>query len=155
MTIYLLFYLILIVGPFSILLHESGHAAAARVVKADRITVSIGYGKLLSSAVFERFQLNVHMAYFLGGFARSERGIPYKSSEMIWIAVSGPIANGLFTCLLYFIYVIYPNAYIQLLCLFNLWLTVINIIPFRIKEKQTDGYTILEELKKCLLKYKN
>lgn len=148
MTIYLLFYLILIVGPLSILLHESGHAIAARVVKADCITVSLGYGKILSSTVIERFQLNIHMVFFLGGLARSERKIPYKSSEIIWITISGPIANGLFTCLLYFIYVIYPNEYVYLLCLFNLYLTVVNIIPFRIKGKQTDGYTILKVLKR-------
>ena len=145
MDIYLLIYLIFIAGPFSVLLHESGHAIASRVLSAKHITVSLGYGKKISTIVFERFQLNIHIVYFLGGLASSEREKPYKSSEIIWITISGPIANGLFTCVFYFIYVMYLNEYVFLLCLFNLWLTVINIIPFRINGKQTDGYTILNE----------
>ncbi|PAV29543.1 hypothetical protein CIL05_11815 [Virgibacillus profundi] len=145
MDIYLLVFLITIAAPFSIFLHELGHAIAARTVNADQITLSIGLGNKISTIFLGKIQITINAIFFLGGLAKSERNIPYKSSEIVWISISGPITNAVFAFLVYLAYFIYPNNFLHLLFLFNLWLAFANIIPFKIKEKKTDGYTIFKE----------
>lgn len=148
MDIYLLLYLVFIVAPLSSLLHEMGHAAAARIVGADQITLSIGLGKRINTVIFDKVQITFHAIFFLGGLAKSERIIPYKSWEMVWITMIGPITNAFFAFLFYILYVMYPNDYLHLLFLFNLWLAFVNSIPFKIKERHSDGYLILQTITK-------
>ncbi|GAB3052560.1 site-2 protease family protein [Virgibacillus ainsalahensis] len=146
MDIYLLLYLIFIVAPCSTTIHELGHAFAARSVNADRITLSVGMGKRIWKVFLGRVQIIFHLAFFVGGLAKSERKIPYQSVEIIWFTIWGPITSGIFALLAYILFTMYPNGYLQLLYLFNLWLAVVNIIPFKMKEKQTDGYIILKTI---------
>ncbi|UJL44757.1 site-2 protease family protein [Virgibacillus sp. NKC19-16] len=148
MDIYLLLYLVFIVAPLSSLLHEAGHAAAARTVGADQITLSIGLGKRINTVIFAKVQIIFHAIFFLGGLAKSERAVPYKSWEIVWITIVGPITNALFALLFYILYVMYPNDYLQLLFLFNIWLAFVNSIPFKIKERRSDGYLILQTISK-------
>ncbi|MBY7143452.1 M50 family metallopeptidase [Virgibacillus sp. NKC19-3] len=146
MDIYVLLYLVFIVAPLSSLLHEAGHAAAARTVGADQITLSIGLGKRINTVIFANVHITFHAIFFLGGLAKSERVIPYKSWEIIWITIVGPCTNAFFAFLFYILYGMYPNDYLQLLFLFNMWLAFVNIIPFKIKEKCSDGYLILQTI---------
>lgn len=148
MDIYLLLYLVFIVAPLSSLLHEAGHAAAARTVGADQITLSIGLGKRINTVIFDNVQITFHAIFFLGGLAKSERVIPYKSCEIAWITMGGPITNAFFALLFYILYAMYPNEYLELLFLFNIWLAFINSIPFKIKERRSDGYLILQTILK-------
>ncbi|WP_373892688.1 site-2 protease family protein [Virgibacillus natechei] len=146
MDIYVLLYLVFIVAPLSSLLHETGHAAAARTVGADQITLSIGLGKRIKTIIFDNVQITFHAIFFLGGLAKSERLIPYKPWEIIWITLVGPLTNAFFALLFYILYGIYPNEYLQLLFLFNVWIAFINSIPFKIKERRSDGYLILQTI---------
>ncbi|MBP1969654.1 Zn-dependent protease [Virgibacillus natechei] len=146
MDIYLLLYLIFIVAPLSTLLHEMGHAIAARVVNADNITFSIGLGKRINTFTFKEINFNIHAIFFLGGLAHNQRIVPYKKKEIIWISILGPVASGLFACLFYILYTIFPTNYWHLLFLFNIWLAFINSIPFNIKGKTSDGYLILKTI---------
>lgn len=144
MDIYLLLYLILIVAPLSIVLHEMGHAFAARIVNADLITVTIGKGKRFKRIGLKRTQIIVYSNFLLGGVAESIRNKPYNSFEVIWITIFGPILSGIIAFLFYILNEMYPNNYLQLFFWFNIWLAVVNIIPFKIKGKQTDGYMIIK-----------
>lgn len=144
MDIYLLLFLLLIAAPISILLHEVGHACAARIINADLIIITIGRGKKLKTVCFKKLQIIIYNIYFLGGVAESKRNNPYQSLEIIWIAFSGPIFSGIVAFLFYMLNVLYPNNYLQLLFWFNVWLAVVNMIPFKINEKQTDGYMIIK-----------
>ncbi|MEC5422348.1 site-2 protease family protein [Virgibacillus sp. C22-A2] len=144
MDIYLLLYLLFIVAPLSTFLHEIGHAFAARTVKADHISLSVGSGNLIKTIYLEKLKINIHIIYFLGGLAKSQRKIPYKNLEIAWVTIAGPIINGIAAFLVFYLYTMFPNNYLQLLFLFNCWIAIINILPFKIKGKQTDGYTILQ-----------
>lgn len=144
MDIYLILYLIFAVAPISMMLHEFGHAFAARIVQADDITISIGKGKQLKIIGFKRTRLIIHTIYFLGGFAESTRNQPYKPREIVWITIFGPITNGIIAFLFYMLNELYPNNYLQLFFWFNVWLAVVNMIPLKLKEKQTDGYLIMK-----------
>ncbi|WP_077358065.1 M50 family metallopeptidase [Virgibacillus halodenitrificans] len=146
MSIPLLFYLILIVAPISIAMHELGHALMAIVLKAHKVEVSIGAGKKLGGISRKGFQLSIYSLYFLGGVVEHEKKHPYKLREIIWISLSGPIMNAILAFIVYLLYDWIPNNYTSLFLLFNIWLAVVNLIPFKIKEKQTDGYTIFKEI---------
>jgi len=142
----LLLFLVLVVAPIGTLIHEGGHAIGALLVRADHINLSIGLGKKIGTISFRNFQITVHMLFFLGGFVQSYRNASYRIIEVVCITLFGPINNGLFAILFYLLDGIYYNQYIHLLFLFNLWLALMNIIPYKIKGKQSDGYTILRIL---------
>ncbi|MFD1039233.1 M50 family metallopeptidase [Virgibacillus byunsanensis] len=148
MDILLLLYLILIVAPIGSIVHELGHALGARILSANHVILSIGTGKKLFHYSCKYLDVAIHPIYFIGGHSYSERGNPYKNHELIWISICGPISNGLFSLLFFYVYNLFPNSYIQLLILFNLWLALVNMIPFQFNGKQSDGYTVFKRILK-------
>lgn len=147
MTIYILVYLIFIVAPIGTIVHEIGHAAGAKSCKANKVKLSVGSGKVVHCFSYKNARIMIHRLFFLGGMAYSERDVPYNPLERVWIAVCGPISNFLAVGVLYLFTTLYPNHYLSLLLLFNLWVAIVNTIPFQIKGKQSDGYTIYKALK--------
>ncbi|SDQ53136.1 hypothetical protein SAMN05216232_1940 [Virgibacillus subterraneus] len=146
MNISLLLYLLFVVAPIGTVLHEAGHVIGAKSLKADRMRLTIGSGKIVSSFFISKVQVTIRVIFFLGGLASSERKRIYKPHELIWIALCGPLTNGLTAFLLYLLNTAYPSNYLLLLLLFNLWIGLINLVPFRFKDKQSDGYTIVKVL---------
>lgn len=146
MNISLLLYLLFVVAPIGTVLHEAGHVIGAKSLNADRMRLTIGSGAIVSTFFIRKVQITIRTIFFLGGLASSERKNMYKPYELIWIAFCGPLTNGLIAFLLYILYTAYPSNYLLLLLLFNLWIAVINLVPFRFKEKQSDGYTIVKVL---------
>lgn len=144
MTLYLLIFLIVIVGPVGTIAHELGHGITALLLRADDVSLHIGIGKRIKTFVFKRFTVHLHTIFFMGGLTKSERTPSYRTIEKIWIALGGPASNLILASL--FIILFYPtqNPYIQLFILFQAWLMFINIIPFNWKGKKSDGYTIVQ-----------
>ncbi len=139
-----LFLFLFIVAPLSITFHELGHAFGAYHVHSDRILFSIGTGKPIFSLHGGRFRVLVHTLFFIGGHTLHEREHTYTKRELCLISVTGPIFNIVFglICLLIDLEIFY------IAFLFNVWLASINIIPFKIGEKKSDGYVCLELFKK-------
>ncbi|MBP1949514.1 site-2 protease family protein [Virgibacillus litoralis] len=148
MNISLLLYLLFVVAPIGTVLHEAGHVLGAKSLKADHVRLTIGSGTIVNTFIIRKVQVRIRAIFFLGGSASSERKNMYKPSELIWIALCGPLTNGFIALLLYILYMIYPSSYLLLLLLFNLWIAIINLVPFRFKEKQSDGYAIVKVLTK-------
>lgn len=146
MTIYLLIFLIVIVVPIGTIAHELGHGLVAYFVKADAVTLHIGIGKHIKSYVFKRFTIYLYGIFFIGGLTKSQRKPSYNTKEKIWIALGGPAGNAILIIL--FLITFYPthNPYIRLFLLFQAWLMLINIIPFKWRGKKSDGYTIIQIL---------
>ncbi|RDW22004.1 M50 family metallopeptidase [Oceanobacillus chungangensis] len=142
MDISLLLVLILIIVPSSTLIHEIGHALAARMVQAESIVLSIGRGKHLLQFNFERLQLSIYAIFFMDGLTSSSRAKPYSKSELLWITALGPIFNGITALLLLIVLYLYPNDFIRLYFWYNIWLGIVNLIPFKYKDKHTDGYIL-------------
>ena len=148
MNIYLLLFLLFIVAPIGTLIHEGGHLIGAKLMKADYLHVTIGYGKKLFTFKCKNIQIIICCFFFIGGHVKNERYVPYRTIEMISIIVFGPLLNGVFAVFFYMLYDLFPNEYLFLLFLFNGWLALINLIPFKVKDKQSDGYMILKLLRK-------
>lgn len=148
MNIYLLLFLLFFVAPIGTIIHEGGHLLGAKLMKADHMLISIGCGRKLFTVKYSNIQIHIRRFFFIGGLAQNKRDVPYQTIEMIWIIGFGPFLNGVFASLFYLLYCLIPSEYIYLLFLFNLWLVLINVIPFKVKDKQSDGYMILNLLRK-------
>jgi len=144
MNIALLLFTLFIVAPIGTFIHESGHMLGAQFMKADCVQLSIGLGKRLGTICFKKIHITIHALFFLGGFVQSERKLPYKPLDIFWITICGPMNNGIFALLFFSLNGIYANQYIYILYLFNLWLAIINMIPYKVKNRHSDGYIILK-----------
>ncbi|MDC3413098.1 M50 family metallopeptidase [Aquibacillus sp. 3ASR75-11] len=145
MVVYLI-YLILIMAPLGLFAHELGHGLASLLLKASRVNLVLGSGKRLLTFKWNRLVITIHRVFFLGGYSNSERNDEFSRLEQIIICISGPLCNlivagGLSTLEI-------ENNMAGLFILFNIWLGVINLIPFKIGQKPSDGYKIFTLLKK-------
>lgn len=146
MDVYLLLFLFFIVAPIGTFIHETGHAFGAKMVKADQMLVTIGQGKRIATFNWSNICIHLHLLYFMGGSNASNCQIPYKVKDIIWITICGPLNNIVFALGFYLLYIIMPSPYMYILFLFNVWIAFINIIPFKIKQKQSDGYIIFKAI---------
>lgn len=151
MTLFLLLFLFFIVAPIGMIIHEFGHAIGAIITKADRVILTIGLGNCMLTFNIKHINVKVHALYFLGGYTKTERRLAYTKTDVFWTTLFGPLNNGLFSLAFYCLYVVFLNPYIKLLFLFNLWLAVVNLIPFKYKGKQSDGYILLNTIRKKIM----
>ncbi|TFJ93769.1 site-2 protease family protein [Lentibacillus salicampi] len=147
MDIYTFLFLIFVVAPAGTTVHELGHVLGAKSVEADQVFLSIGAGTTVYRTKWKHIHMTMRILFFIGGLTSSKRKVPYQRHEQIRIAALGPFSSFLAAVLCYALYTVYPNNYLMLLLLFNLWVAVVNIIPFRFKGKPSDGYTILSVIR--------
>lgn len=137
-------YIVFIIAPISMFIHEFGHAIGAKFVKADQVKINIGFGKRKTMMKIFSIHIFIFLCYFLGGYVISERNPSYTDLEKIIISLFGPIFNILLAIILYFTLKSFSNPFISVIYIFNFWLGFINLIPFKIFGKSSDGHTILK-----------
>src|SRR5690625_7926 len=133
------FYLVIFIcfiAPFSLLFHEVGHVVGARIMKATSIRLTIGIGKRLWNLQLENVQIIVHRFFLINSLTSTVRDEPFRRTEKIMITMMGPIFSGLLATVFYLLYLLLESNYMmQISFLFNIWLVIINIIPFKIGQK--------------------
>ena len=142
--------LVFLIAPMSIIIHEMGHLLGARIVKADHYKLSIGKGKKIFSFSCHSLQIIIRTLYFTGGEAKSRRKHAYKPFDISLITAGGPLLNLVFALMCYSFFKSYPSNLIGLFILFNLWLGVGNLIPFKVRGKPSDGYLIFKAILECV-----
>src|SRR5690625_964666 len=141
-----LFLLIFFIAPVSLLFHEIGHAIGAKWMKVATIRITIGIGKTMWEGSLLNIQITIKKVFVFNSFTAMIGERPLQNKEKVFISLMGPIFSGILAFLLYLIYIAVPMSTIYLFYLFNLWLVVINLFPFKIGQKQSDGYTIYKLL---------
>ena len=141
-----LFLLIFFIAPVSLLFHEIGHAIGAKWMKVTTIHLTIGIGKTMWEGSLLNIQITIKKVFVFNSFTAMIGERPLQNKEKVFISLMGPIFSGILAFLLYLIYIAVPMSTIYLFYLFNLWLVVINLFPFKIGQKQSDGYTIYKLL---------
>ncbi|QQZ09816.1 hypothetical protein [Heyndrickxia vini] len=142
----LLFLFLFIAAPITIFIHEFGHALGSLLMRADKIEMNIGSGRKIYSIHCYKWTINVYLLYILGAHTFSEREPYFSKLEQIVITAFGPLLNGVVWFIFQWWIPIHSQNIWQLFALFNLWLFLVNLIPFKIGGKQSDGYTILQKL---------
>lgn len=148
----LVIFLLFIAAPIGTLIHESGHAIGMKLMKAENIQMTIGFGWKLFRVVFGKDQLTVNILFFIGGFVKSYRKEPYNDLESICITLLGPLHNMLYAIIFFGLDYVYGSEYLKVLFLFNSWLAVVNILPFKIQDKLSDGLIVYRILKSNRIK---
>lgn len=129
--------------PISLFIHELGHAITSLLLRADYVLIRIGKGTRLFRTNIRRFSVAIYTNFFVHYMTEYERTVPFVKREQIVIALMGPIANSIFGVMSFFIYKeIYTFKVFFFCALFNWWLMISNLIPFKIGQKRSDGYTI-------------
>ncbi|MDY0396525.1 site-2 protease family protein [Virgibacillus halophilus] len=135
-------YLLFFIGPISIFIHESGHAAGAIIEKAYPITVHIGKGKRFFRLHIKRVNIIVYRWYFLGGATDFSRAVPCSIKKMILTSLAGPLCNLIVAAFFLMISLKTTDEQYLLWCLFNTWLGLSNIIPYKWRGNPSDGYLV-------------
>ncbi|MCG3418797.1 M50 family metallopeptidase [Oceanobacillus jordanicus] len=144
--IYLITFLLFVAAPISIFLHELGHALAGVIFKAELVYLTIGRGKRVIEYSSGKLHFIIHAGYFMGGYANSERVTPFNRFERFIISIFGPFVNIVVFLSIWELQSHFRSDYLQLFALFNLWLVIINLVPFKLKNQKSDGYNILETI---------
>lgn len=137
---------LLIAAPITVFIHELGHALGSYLMKADKIELNIGAGPKLFSIQNRKWTICIYIFYMLGAHTASERYPYFSKTEQIVISAFGPLLNGVIGLIVQQWNPVDHLGICQLFALFNFWLFFINLIPFRIGGKQSDGYTILQKI---------
>ncbi|MGM8211661.1 hypothetical protein ACLIBH_02590 [Virgibacillus sp. W0430] len=136
-------YLIFIVAPISLFIHEVGHVIGALLVKSESIKLVIGTGnKRTLIRCTNVVTISIHQWFFRGAYTESKRNIPLQPMETAIVVVLGPIVSLLFSSVFYYFNQIFMHPLLYLFVLFNLWIGIVNLIPFKIGNKQSDGFII-------------
>ena len=143
--------LFFLIAPFCTMFHETGHALAAKWRQADNVVITIGRGAPLWYKSWYGIQIIMRKWIFLSGYVASSKQNSYSTKEKCFIALSGPVFSLLLAAVFWWMNLLLPFRYLfYMLCLFNIWIGFINLIPFKIGQKESDGYTIYKQL--CNLK---
>jgi len=141
--IFHVFILIILLAPISLLIHELGHVYGATRMKATKVQLSIGIGSTLFQRDTNKFEIILRRFFLVHYATATVREEPFRRSEKLFITIMGPLFNAICAFSLFLIeYYVYTHLIIQLFMLFNIWLVVMNLIPFKIGQKHSDGYTI-------------
>ncbi|WP_377889416.1 site-2 protease family protein [Alkalihalobacillus sp. R86527] len=140
---YDLLMVILVISPLSLLLHEAGHTLAANVLTSSSVKLHLGVGPRLFTWKHARGELAINAFYFAGGMTISSQ--PDNAFGKVIIALSGPLFN--LSAALLALLLPLPLHIVALTIFFNLWLCITNLIPFKWKGKESDGWTILKVIR--------
>lgn len=143
-----LVFLTFIGAPTSLVFHELGHVTGARFIHASRVILMIGEGKTIWKGQFKFITIILRRLYFINSVTQTIPNQPLTKRNIVTISAMGPIFSLLLGVIVYLVYAIFiSHIIIYILFLFNIWLGVVNLIPFKIGQKQSDGYTILQAMK--------
>ncbi|KGP93306.1 hypothetical protein N780_12850 [Pontibacillus chungwhensis BH030062] len=144
---------VFIVAPFCLLLHELGHSLLARTAGADRVEVFLGIGPSVKFQINPSFRIHIASWYFLGAMASYDKREGFSPGDRMAISLGGPLFSLGGAVISWGIYLYAPYPIVSLMLVFNCWLFIINLIPFSVKGKQSDGYLVIKDAA-CLIKEK-
>lgn len=144
----LLLIFIIIIAPLSLLWHELGHVFGAKIVRASHVTLTIGVGKPILKRTYQNVTFIICKMFLFNSLTETKRPYLLSRRDKVVITFMGPMSSLMLGLLAYCLYVfIAPHLLLYGLFLFNMWIGLINLIPFKINERPSDGYTILQIIK--------
>ncbi|WP_139186863.1 hypothetical protein [Sediminibacillus halophilus] len=141
-----LIYLVLVAAPAGVLIHESGHVIGSWFCRAEHMNLSLGTGKRMKAVrIGRKLTIHFHLLLTAGGNASSVRTHPYSNMEKVVISMGGP-ACSLAAGWVLMQFVSEGNTWIRLFALYNIWIAMINFIPFKWRGKKSDGYFVFRAI---------
>ncbi|CAG9620800.1 site-2 protease family protein [Sutcliffiella rhizosphaerae] len=137
------FYLIV---PLVHLIHETGHVVMAKLyhVKGTKIRIGIG-PKVMESTLFDT-NFRIHIIPFLGGYSTNDSEKELSPKATVWISAGGPMFNFISIIFLFPFLTSFEFSYHYLFFLYSLWIGGVNLLPFKLFDKKSDGWQIAASL---------
>jgi hypothetical protein len=145
----ILLFLFLIV-PLVHFIHESGHVFMARIYGVKGTRIVIGAGPKLGDLTIWGAGIRLNMVPFLGAHSTNSDAGQLTYDKIAWISSGGPIFNILS---IMFVLPFWNSLYFSLTTLFiyfSLWIGLVNLIPFKIGHKKSDGWQIANSIIKLV-----
>jgi len=115
---------------------------------ASSVEITIGAGKKVWEGTIKNIRIAVRRVFFANSHANATREKPFKKREKIIISFCGPFFSGLSALIFFIGHYSNPSAILYIFGLFNIWLAIVNLLPLKIGQKESDGYTICKLLLK-------
>ncbi|MGO4887924.1 site-2 protease family protein [Anaerobacillus sp. MEB173] len=145
----LILYFITIV-PLTTFIHELGHLFTAQMMAVKKLRLTIGTGPVLKRWQIYDFHFTLRLFFFIGGYATTDSDKEIGRKRRAFIALGGPLLNGLvvFGLLLpgFGTGTASITYWFQWFALYNLWVCVVNLIPFQRGHRQSDGYIVYQSI---------
>lgn len=140
--------LIFLVAPLSLFIHELGHLFPGLYFRADHSVLHLGRGKVIGRWEKSGVHVYIHLFFFQGAYSVNERKPPFKDFEKAWISIGGPLLNALTAFVLFLWFKEQGGDLLRISFLFNTYLALVNLVPFSIKGKGSDGYQLWSIVKR-------
>ncbi|KMJ58889.1 hypothetical protein AB685_07370 [Bacillus sp. LL01] len=143
------FYLVV---PLVHLIHEAGHVSLAKLHKVNNTQIEIGIGPKLIQFSFRGTSVRINIIPFLGGHSTNDTQGELPHRKVAWISLGGPLFNLVSVLLVIPFWTPYQFSFSTLFILFSLWIGIVNLIPFKLGEKRSDGWQIVAAIIKLVKK---
>jgi len=125
--------LLILIAPFCLIFHELGHAYGAKLMGADYVELVIGTGKKCWQTMCKGTYITVRQLFLFNSYTASEKKNSYTVNEQVLISIMGPLFSLLLAMIIFIVYAfIAKTPFIFLLHLFNVWIGLVNFIPFKV-----------------------
>lgn len=142
-----LFVFIVVMVPLSLFWHELGHVIGGKLVRATHITVTLGLGKPLFRLNVGNMTFDVRRIFFVHSLTETKKNDSLSKREIVIVSMMGPLNSLVFGLCFYAVHQLaMPSFVIYLMFLFNIWIGIINLLPFKWKSRHSDGYAIVKAL---------
>ncbi|MCG1021696.1 site-2 protease family protein [Sutcliffiella horikoshii] len=137
------FYLVV---PLVHLIHEAGHVSMAKLYKVKNTEIGIGVGPKILDFYFKGTRIQLNIIPFLGGYSTNAHTGKLSKKEIALISFGGPLFNLLSIVLMLPFWTPFQFSFSALFVYFSLWIGIVNLIPFKLGEKRSDGWQIASSL---------
>ncbi len=140
---------IFVLFPLATLLHELGHHLTARLTGIKETQIRVGIGPPILHINNRLLKLECRLFYFIGAHTFSGQIDETTSFNRFFITLNGPLVNAVTAGWLWGFYGSDTSLLGNTLTLFafiNLWIAIGNLLPFKIRNRKSDGYIVLESL---------
>jgi membrane-associated protease RseP (regulator of RpoE activity) len=137
--------LLVVIVPITNFIHEWGHILLARWLKVTGTMLELGVGPKIFSFRLLGCQCQINAVYFLGAQSFNESDEEVSNWNKGLIALGGPFGNLLIAFLLS-VSITNEDKIIWLFMLFNFWVGFVNLLPFKLFKKESDGFVFTKML---------
>ncbi|WP_181833112.1 site-2 protease family protein [Bacillus taeanensis] len=128
--------------------HEFGHLITAKTLRIKKIVLVMGSGPTIFTIRTVNTRIEINLLFFLGGYTTSEARVETPYWKQSLIAVGGPMINLLIVffilILLQFAHIPFYISLITPVIAVNLWIGIVNLVPFRWYGKESDGWSFIK-----------
>ncbi|UOQ42658.1 site-2 protease family protein [Halobacillus salinarum] len=131
-------------APLGLFIHECGHVIPALCFRSDFSLISVGSGREIMKVRIGKLHFQCRLILFHGAYSLNERNEKFSLRERAIISICGPVMNAAGAAVLWMSSLVHISFSVYLFGLFNLYLALVNLVPFRIKGKSSDGYRFIQ-----------